>query len=270
MFPVGEFSKLAQVSKRQLRFYDQIGLFTPQVVQDNGRRLYSATQLSELNRILVLQELGFSLEHIRKLVQDKLSVAELQGMLKLKQAESEQRLEAEKQRYRAITSRLKHIERSSTQPLDVVLKEVQAQKVLSLKASGTLQEGSLLFQHLLQQFVEEKSVSYGAFFIHLFDNEYDPEQLEGEVGRIIQSGQPLVKQSMDLRLSELLPEPLMATYVLTGSRHDVHLGYSAIGQWAEHHHYRLKGGSREIILQVPRQEDASDTVVEVQLPVLKA
>jgi DNA-binding transcriptional MerR regulator len=269
MFSVGEFSKLAQVSKRQLRFYDQIGLFTPHVVQDNGRRLYSATQLSELNRILVLQELGFSLEQIHTLMQDNLSGEELWGMLKLKQAESEQRLEAEKQRYKAITSRLKHIE-SPTQPLDVVLKDVPAQVVLSLKASLSLQEGSLLFQHLIGQFVEEKHLRYGPFFIHLFDNEYDPEYLEGEVGRIIESGKPLAKQHFDLTISELPAEPLMATYVLTGSRHDLHLGYSAIGRWAEQHSYSLKGGSREILLQLPQQEDASDTVVEVQLPVLKS
>jgi effector-binding domain-containing protein len=59
----------------------------------------------------------------------------------------------------------------------------------------------------------------------------------------------------------------MATYILTGSRHDLHLGYAAIGQWVQHHDYKLKGGSREIILKLPEQEDASDTVVEVQLPV---
>jgi DNA-binding transcriptional MerR regulator len=144
MFSVGEFSKLAQVSKRQLRFYDQIGLFTPQVVQDNGRRLYSATQLSKLNRILVLQELGFSLEQIDKLMQGNLSLDEFQGMLKLKQSESEQRLELEKQRYRAIVSRLKHIEVSPAPLLDVVLKKVPTQQILSLKASGSLQGVNLL------------------------------------------------------------------------------------------------------------------------------
>ncbi len=29
MFTVGEFSKIAQVSKRLLRYYDELGLFVP-------------------------------------------------------------------------------------------------------------------------------------------------------------------------------------------------------------------------------------------------
>jgi DNA-binding transcriptional MerR regulator len=260
MFSVGEFSRLAQISKRQLRFYDELGLFRPHLVQDNGRRLYSASQLAELNRILVLQQLGFSLEQIRKLVQEHLSLAELQGMLRLKQAETEQRLEEEQQRYRAIASRLQQIERSATaEPLDVVLKAVPAQQVVSFGAQGSLEEGTQLFRQFLEEFVEDKSVRYGSFFIHLFDSEYDPEKLEGEIGRVVESSQPAQP------FSTLPAVPLMATYVVTGSRHDLHLGYSAIGEWAEGNGYALAGGSREMFLQLPG--DMSSAVTEVQVPV---
>ncbi len=269
MFSVGEFSKLAQVSKRQLRFYDQIGLFVPQVVQDNGRRLYSASQLAELNRILALQQLGFSLEQISTFIQDDVSLDELKGMLKLKQAESEQRLEAEQQRYRAIASRLKQIERSDSQePLNVVMKSVPAQKVVSLRAILSLEEGTRLFQQLVGSFVEEKGVRYGPFFIHLFENDYDPEKLEGEMGRIVESGQPSAKKELELSPGELSAAQ-MATYVVTGSRFDLHLAYSAIGHWAETNGYALVGGSREMMLHLPQTIDGSDTVMEIQLPVRK-
>ncbi len=270
MFSVGEFSKLAQVSKRQLRFYDQIGLFTPQGVQDNGRRLYSASQLSELNRILALQNLGFSLEQIRKLIQDNVSLSELRGMLKLKQAESEQRLEAEQRRYHAIASRLKQIERSTEQePLNVVMKSVPAQNVLSLRTTSSLEEGTHLFQQLIGSFTEEKGLHYGSFFIHLFGSDYDPERLEGEIGRIIEKGQPSMTQELELNVNELPAETQMATYVVTGSRFDLHLAYSAIGQWVETNGYVLTGGSREIVLQLPQKIDGSDTVMEVQIPLRK-
>ena len=268
MFSVGEFSKLAQVSKRQLRFYDQLGLFTPQTVQDNGRRLYSASQLAELNRILALQQLGFSLEQISTLVRENVSLEELKGMLKLKQAESEQKLEAEQQRYRAIASRLKQIESASQEPLNVVMKAVPAQHVLSLKRTASLEQGTILFRQMVERFVEEKGVTYGSFFIHLSENEYDPERLEGEMGRVIEAGQPSVKQELELELREL-PAAHMATYIVTGSRFDLHLAYSTIGQWTETNGYSLVGTSREIILQLPQRADGSDTVLEVQLPVQK-
>ena len=270
MFSVGEFSKLAQVSKRQLRFYDQIGLFVPQVVQDNGRRLYSASQLADLNRILALQQLGFSLEQIAKLIQEDISLSELRGMLKLKQAESEQRLEIEQQRYRTIASRLKQIECSTEQGLlNVVMKSVPAQKVLSLRATSSLEKGTHLFQQLIGSFIEEKGVCYGPFFIHLFGSDYEPERLEGEIGRVIESGQPS-KCEFELKINELPEQTQMATYVVTGSRFDLHLGYSAIGQWAEVNGYVLVGGSREMVLQLPQKIDGSDTVMEVQIPLRKS
>lgn len=63
MFTVGEFSRIARVSKRLLRYYDQIGLVEPAHSDvRTGRRLYQADQLSALNRILALKDLGLLLE----------------------------------------------------------------------------------------------------------------------------------------------------------------------------------------------------------------
>ncbi len=58
MYSIGEYARIAQVSKRLLRYYDEIGLFQPvKIDRDSGHRYYSATQLPELNRILALKEL---------------------------------------------------------------------------------------------------------------------------------------------------------------------------------------------------------------------
>ena len=59
MFRIGEFSKLARVSIRTLRHYDEIGLLVPdQVGPENGYRYYSAQQLSQISRIQLLREMG--------------------------------------------------------------------------------------------------------------------------------------------------------------------------------------------------------------------
>src|SRR5688572_26572052 len=99
MFTIGEFARLAQVSNRLLRYYDEIGLLTPaQTDRFTGYRYYSAAQLPELNRILALRELDLSLEQIQRILRDKISVEEMQGMLLLKKAEIEQHVQAEAQR----------------------------------------------------------------------------------------------------------------------------------------------------------------------------
>ena len=68
MFRIGDFSRVARVSARLLRFYDEIGLLTPaRTDRQTGYRYYTVAQLAKLNRITVLKELGFSLEEIRSL-----------------------------------------------------------------------------------------------------------------------------------------------------------------------------------------------------------
>ena len=81
MFTVGEFSQLAQVSKRLLRYYDEIGLLKPvQVDKFTDYRYYSAAQLPKLNGILALKDLDLSLEQIRQLLRDNVSTNEMQGL----------------------------------------------------------------------------------------------------------------------------------------------------------------------------------------------
>ena len=58
MFRIGDFSRIARVSARLLRFYDEIGLLRPAHADPaTGYRFYSVSQLGLLNRILVLKDL---------------------------------------------------------------------------------------------------------------------------------------------------------------------------------------------------------------------
>ncbi len=135
MYRIGEFSIIAQVSGWLLRYYDQLGLFSPeQTDSQTGYRSYSAAQLPRLNRILAARELGFSLEQIARLLDQNLSTEELRGMLTLRKAQIERAALAEAERLRIVESRLQQIE-DEGRPLvpDVVLKSVPAQPFLSLR-----------------------------------------------------------------------------------------------------------------------------------------
>src|SRR5262245_58518657 len=101
MFRIGDFSRIARVSARQLRFYEEIGLFRPAHADpQTGYRYYRASQLGELNRIIVLKELGFSLEQIGAIVASNAGAAELRGLLLSRRNEVLGALEAESQRLR--------------------------------------------------------------------------------------------------------------------------------------------------------------------------
>ena len=67
MFTIGAFSKLAKTNIRTLRFYDEIDLFKPSRVEDNGYRYYSMEDFNKLVRILEFRELGFSINEIKEI-----------------------------------------------------------------------------------------------------------------------------------------------------------------------------------------------------------
>lgn len=67
LFSVGELSKLQNISRQTLLFYDRIGLFCPAYTNpENGYRYYSAAQLDSLDTICMMKRIGFSLEEIKQ------------------------------------------------------------------------------------------------------------------------------------------------------------------------------------------------------------
>jgi len=67
---VGDLAKLTGITVRTLRFYDQIGLFSPSGQTESGHRLYCEADLAILHQILSLKELGLSLDEIKSVLCD--------------------------------------------------------------------------------------------------------------------------------------------------------------------------------------------------------
>ncbi|HTQ91553.1 MAG TPA: helix-turn-helix domain-containing protein [Streptosporangiaceae bacterium] len=74
MFSIGEFARHGRVSVRMLRHYDAIGLIRPACVDpDSGYRFYQASQLDELNRVIALKDLGFTLQQVQAILEEKVT-----------------------------------------------------------------------------------------------------------------------------------------------------------------------------------------------------
>lgn len=69
MYKIGEFSKLTGLSIPTLRYYDQLGVLSPEIKLQNNYRLYAGRQLFETQFISNMKSVGLSLEDIRYLVQ---------------------------------------------------------------------------------------------------------------------------------------------------------------------------------------------------------
>ncbi|MBQ6143215.1 MAG: MerR family transcriptional regulator [Clostridia bacterium] len=71
MKTVNELSKITGLSKRTIRYYDQINLLKPEVISESGYRLYGNKSLEILQQILIFRELNVPLEDIKEILDNK-------------------------------------------------------------------------------------------------------------------------------------------------------------------------------------------------------
>lgn len=105
-FLISEVSKLLKISASKLRYYDKIGLISPEIRKDNNYRGYSQQQIIEIKRVLLMRRLGFTLSEIKNFFSD---------------GKREEIIKEVLQRVKIEISKLKLIEKDLKQQLDRIL-----------------------------------------------------------------------------------------------------------------------------------------------------
>ena len=67
-YTVSALARLAGVSTRTLRYYDEIGLLCPKELTDAGYRVYGTREVDTLQQILFYREMGVALEEIKRIL----------------------------------------------------------------------------------------------------------------------------------------------------------------------------------------------------------
>ncbi|MBP3041183.1 MerR family transcriptional regulator [Bacillaceae bacterium Marseille-Q3522] len=67
-YTVQKLGRLAGVSTRTLRYYDEIGILKPARINSSGYRIYGKKEVDRLQQILFYRELGVSLDKIKGIV----------------------------------------------------------------------------------------------------------------------------------------------------------------------------------------------------------
>ena len=285
MIKIGDFSKLAHISIKALHHYDTLGLLKPvHVDRFSGYRYYEIGQLSRINRILALKDLGLSLEQVTELLREDLSVAEMRGMLRLKQMDLSIRIEEEQARLLRVEQRLRQLEMDGIlQHSEIALKELPAQ--MALVAQGVATSESALpptrarLQALLWNRLETARLKPATPWFALFnDLPYRETGLELTlaIGVDLRSGQRLGDwQNAPVQLQELPAVPAMASVIHTGDYVTLPQAYASLYAWIQNNGYQPAGSYRELYLPesgvgatpVPFSQAG---VTELQCPVEKA
>jgi effector-binding domain-containing protein len=272
MIRIGDFSKLSRISVKTLRFYDEMDLLKPvEVDRFTGYRYYEYSQMARLNRILALKDLGFSLDEIRRLLEDDVPAEQLRGMLKLREAESRQRVQEEAERLMRIEARLRQIEQEDVMSkYDVVIKKVDALKVASLRGVvPTPPDQGTLWRELDGYLARHHVHPSGPCLSLYHDDEHKEKDWDIEVCEPIADEVPAGERVA----VQMLPSMhTMACTIHEGPFATLSEAYEAIMRWVDENGFQIVGPVREVYLKEPKNGSQTDpeTVTEIQIPVEKA
>jgi DNA-binding transcriptional MerR regulator len=280
MFTIGEFARLGGISIRMLRHYDDIGLLRPARVDPaTGYRGYTIGQLRELNRIMALRGLGFSLAQIRQLLSG-VTAAGLRGMLLLRRAELERQIEVSQSSLALVETRLRAIEREDELADDVVLKNAPAQRLLAVERPipgfGPENIAPVLNPAYdeLRGIADDMSLNPDRVYLSCYnvDAAKDADaETDADAGKGITMyvGTPVPDEVTAARAPAqivLLPGVQVASCVRQGTAREVwpQIVHDVMA-WIEEHGYRHVGPGRDFYLQISDDEPASQ-VFEIQAP----
>jgi DNA-binding transcriptional MerR regulator len=271
MFKIGDFSKVAQVSGRLLRYYDEIDIFKPiHIDRATGYRYYTAEQLPSLNRILALKNLGLSLDQVAQMIQDNISTEEMRGMLLLKKSQIEQNLREEFFRLQAVESRLRQIDQAgSWSDLPVAIKDIPPQPFLSSRkrdmGSGGFNKFYVEVMHALSS---NQTKTYGTC-ICVTHNDMMEDHFDLELGFVVQDNTTTalaLPNYPDMEMG-ILEGAQMATLVHVGNWTTGLESYQALGTWVEQSRFCIVGSGREVFIEVKIGDYSDDNIYEIQFPI---
>ena len=290
MLKIGEFSRISQVTVKTLHHYDDIDLLKPaHIDQFTNYRYYSIEQIPRIHRIMVLKELGLSLEQIAIMIDSNLSTEQLIRMLALKEAEVQQRIDEEEARLARIRFHIRQIDmEDEMSQLDIRIKKVEPVRALTIRflakthddIGNMVQEVTqALFKHKLLQNGQQTSPGFQI----VYAKEYTQHNVDNElVFPIPDTWQDNIELSTPgtLTIREVPGMEKAATYLYKGNPDDINENLVDVERWVLANGYQLSDEVRIVTLQVPAEMKMAQLSVvnidweqwlgEIQYPLVKA
>ena len=267
MFKIGEFSKLTQVSIRMLRYYDETDLLKPaEIDKFTSYRLYSTEQITDLNKIVFLRDLGFNVSEIKVALihwDNEFIITQLEN----KRIEIEKTIKIEHNKLDKIELAKKDIKQKKIAiHYNVSIKSIPRYQVLSLRRIvNDYYAEEQLWQEMLT-FIDNNNIpiSTNPFTIY-YDTEYKEKDVDIEIcAPVVQMGENIG----DFIYYNTEPVAIMACTMVCGKFENIASAYIAFAGWLqEHNQYRMAGHNRQIVHRGPWNEKVPEKyLTEIQIP----
>ena len=264
MIRIGEFSKLAKTTVKTLRFYDEIGLFRPLFVDDNGYRYYDIGQLNDLTRIVRLRALGFPIGSVREIV----SGGDVRAAfsLRLRELEEERNRLDERilllRKYAAKAEKGDFMEKYEAQ-------EIELPKGIVYCRKGVIPTMADLFSFILEAGAEAKAHNpdlkcLGYCYVVYGAKEYKEENVEVEYAEMVEARGV---DSENICFKQIYPQKAVAV-THTGSYAKLGEAYAFALNWVKERGYEIAAPVREVYVDGCWNKDSEEEYrTQIQIPV---
>ena len=266
MLPIGEFSKICSVTTKTLRYYDEIGLLKPIIVNEhNGYRFYDVKQLKAILFINKLKKYNFSLEEIDRILKDSSGEA-LPLLIRRKKQWFQDQLESQKFVLRQLDEDLEKLEKGidimaylDTIAVDVV--ETLPKNILYSRQHMSTDDYCKYFGKLFETIAKNKLTCLGAPIAIYHDKEFNPANNDTEIAIPIAERTPETRE---------LAGGLCAKGIHRGPYSELSSTYSRIVQWVEENGYQIAAPPYEVYVTDPATTPApEDYITEIYFPIQK-
>jgi effector-binding domain-containing protein len=261
LIPIGRFSRMARLSIKALRFYDEQGLLAPAWVDpSSGYRFYTAGQAGRAEAIRVLRAIDMPVAQIHSVLDDP----ELAGKRLAGHREKLRERVAEQERMLRFLERL--IDRGGIMPYDVSVKQVPAQSVAGLtittSLAGISAELGRAFGAVAGAVGKAGGHPAGAPFV-IYHDVID-EHTDGHIEICV----PVSGGEFDSPVeAKTIDGGTIAFVTHRGPYAEISPAYHVVTGWIEENGRQPAGPPREVYLNDPQTTAPEDLLTEVQFPI---
>lgn len=269
MYQIGLFSKINHITTKTLRHYDEIGLLKPDSVDYlTGYRYYTTDQLPRLHQILALKQLGLSLNEIKEIIENPLS---MEVFLKLKERELKEDIAIKTQRLVEVQSWINNLKGEKNMKYSPIIKELPG--VIAASMRTIVPTYDTYFDIVPKMGVEmgrqgavvQDNPAYCFTIYH--DGEYKEEDIDVEVCEAVLKP---CKDSSMVQYKSIKSVKSAACILHKGPYKTLREAYVFLFTWIKDNNYEIEGKPRESYIDgIWNKDDEREWLTELQIPVIK-
>ncbi|KAF0092076.1 MAG: MerR family transcriptional regulator [Fusobacteria bacterium] len=268
MYKIGLFSKISKTTIKTLRYYDEVGLLKPAMIdEDNGYRYYTSDQLSQLHDIIALRQLSFSVDDCIQIIR----VGEIDEVLGDRKKEIETNLNELQDRLSRLNHYISEIKEGRKMTYSPVIKQtpeciIYSKRMIVPNYDSYFQIIPKIGEEVTATNPDLKCAIPEYCFIIYHDGEYKDHDIDVEYCEAVDE----FGQDTDSIKFKKIPSITVVSVMHKGVYSGLRDAYAYAFRWIEDNNYTITDNPRESYIDgIWNKENQEEWLTELQIPVTK-